>query len=53
MERYDLKAGPVFIGDRKGPNDIAGGYSNMKTYRAGIDIGSTTVKLVILNDKNE
>ena len=25
----------------------------MKTYRAGIDIGSTTVKLVILNEKNE
>ena len=48
-----MKSGPVFIGDRKGPNDIAGGYSNMKTYRAGIDIGSTTVKLVILNDKNE
>ncbi|MDD6284519.1 MAG: acyl-CoA dehydratase activase-related protein [Firmicutes bacterium] len=25
----------------------------MKTYRAGIDIGSTTVKLVILDDNNE
>ena len=25
----------------------------MKTYRAGIDIGSTTVKLVILNDENK
>ena len=25
----------------------------MKTYRAGIDIGSTTVKLVILNDANK
>ena len=26
---------------------------SMKTYRAGIDIGSTTVKLVILNENNE
>ena len=25
----------------------------MKQYRAGIDIGSTTVKLVVLNDNNE
>ena len=25
----------------------------MKTYRAGIDIGSTTVKLVVLDEKNE
>ena len=25
----------------------------MRTYRAGIDIGSTTVKLVVLDDKNE
>ena len=25
----------------------------MKTYRAGIDIGSTTVKLVVLDDNNE
>ena len=25
----------------------------MKTYRAGIDIGSTTVKLVILDSDNE
>ena len=25
----------------------------MKTYRAGVDIGSTTVKLVVLNDENQ
>ena len=25
----------------------------MKTYRAGIDIGSTTVKLVVLSDHND
>ena len=25
----------------------------MKTYRAGIDIGSTTVKLVVLDENNE
>ena len=25
----------------------------MKTYRAGIDIGSTTVKLVVLDEHNE
>ena len=25
----------------------------MNTYRAGIDIGSTTVKLVVLDDRNQ
>ena len=29
------------------------GNIKMKTYRGGIDVGSTTVKLVILNDENE
>ena len=27
--------------------------TNMKTYQAGIDVGSTTVKLVILDEKGD